>query len=221
MPPYDSARQNMVNSQLMTNGVLTPSVVEAFGVVPREIFVPAAFKPVAYSDDSLDLGEGRVMISPMVLGKMIENLGVSSDDHVLCVGGTTGYAAAILSWIVRAVTDLECDDRFTADNQLARAAWAVDNVTRVVGDLRGGAKLAEGYDAILVEGALSELPYDIALSLKPGGRMVALVKPRFDQIGTVYVFEKTATGYVASRPLFEATVPYLPGFEPTQQFAFA
>ncbi len=221
MISYDMARMNMVNSQLLPNGVLNPGLIEAFAAIPRDIFVPHFLKSVAYSDMDLNITSTRVMLAPTILGKMIEALEITSEDNVLCVGGDTGYSAAILAWISNNVTDLECNEDFTPLNKAAHAAWSMPNITRILGDLRGGAKSVTDYDAILVNGAVSQSPYDLALHLKPLGRMVAIIVPDQQTIGTVYLFQKTASGHVSSRPLFDAKSSYLPGFEPSIRFAFA
>ena len=50
----------MVESQLRPQGIADPVVLEAMAAVPRERFVPADSLPLAYSDRSIKLGEGRL-----------------------------------------------------------------------------------------------------------------------------------------------------------------
>ena len=40
--------------------------------VPRELFVPPAQVGEAYSDNDIPVGDGRVMLKPMVLAKLIQ-----------------------------------------------------------------------------------------------------------------------------------------------------
>ena len=53
MSDFAALRTKMIDSQLKTEGVNDPTVLSAFAAVPREEFVPAPLKPVAYVDTDL------------------------------------------------------------------------------------------------------------------------------------------------------------------------
>ena len=48
----ESARQQMVNQQVRAWDVLDPAVLRVLGEVPRERFVPAAYRSLAFADTS-------------------------------------------------------------------------------------------------------------------------------------------------------------------------
>ena len=85
------ARRNMVESQLRTNRVTTPRILEAMGDIPRERFVPAVKCAVAYVDEDIPIGSGRYIMEPMVLGRLLEAAAVQVGDIALVVGCGTGY----------------------------------------------------------------------------------------------------------------------------------
>ena len=51
MMDYAAARTKMVDNQIRTTDVTSHSVLNAFLTVPREAFVPAELKPLAYIDE--------------------------------------------------------------------------------------------------------------------------------------------------------------------------
>src|SRR5262249_43039724 len=70
---FDSAvaRRHMVDGQIRTADVTNPSLVTAMLTVPRELFVPPALASQAYRDGDVPLGQGRFLLRPMVLAKLI------------------------------------------------------------------------------------------------------------------------------------------------------
>lgn len=221
MSDFARAREHMVLSQLNPSGVITPSIVEAFRATPRELFVPADKTEIAYTDDNIDLGSCRMLLEPLILARMIEAVKPQKIDAALCVGGATGYGAAILSQLCANVIDLESDDTFGPLNHKAVTALGFGNIVRQIGNLVTGPKVSAQFDVIVVEGAVSAAPDALCSTLKPGGRLACLIVPEGARIGTVYLFEKGMGGHVAARPLFDAWAPYLPGCAPVVRFAFS
>ena len=83
------------------------------------------------------------------------------------------------------------------------------------GDLTKAAKAA--YDVAVCEGAVASTPQAWIDALAVGGRL-ALVE-RSGAAGKARLYLMEADG-VASREVFDASPPYLPGFEPKPAFAF-
>jgi len=92
-----TARRHMVDGQIRTADVTNPDLIAAMQAVPREQFVPPALTTQAYSDGDVSLGDGRALLRPIVLGKLIQGADLRSGDRVLDVGCGTGYSAAVLA----------------------------------------------------------------------------------------------------------------------------
>ena len=86
-----AARRMMVDGQIRTADITNLELLAAMQVVPRELFVPPALAAQAYSDGEIRLGNGRVLLRPMTLAKLIQAANVRPGDHALDVGCGTGY----------------------------------------------------------------------------------------------------------------------------------
>ena len=92
-----AARRTMVDCQVRTADVTDLALIGAMLDVPRERFVPPAHVDVAYLDRDVPVAPGRALLKPMVLAKLIQAMGIRDGDHVLVVGCTSGYGAAVLA----------------------------------------------------------------------------------------------------------------------------
>ena len=156
MTEFAAARRNMVDGQVRTADVTDPRIISAMLDVPREAFLPPAKAALAYLDLDVPLGNGRCLMKPMVLAKLIHAADLAATDRVLDAGCVTGYAAAVLARIAGQVVALEQDAGLA---QAARAALSpLPNVTVQSGPLTEGWPAGRPYDAILVEGATEFAP---------------------------------------------------------------
>jgi protein-L-isoaspartate(D-aspartate) O-methyltransferase len=218
MPDYASARLNMVESQLRPNKVTDLRVLTAFLDLPREWFVPESLRGVAYVDEDIPLGNGRYVMEPMVLARLVQLADIKPTDSVLEIGCGTGYGAAVLARLADTVVSVE------TDAQLARTAEAtlrrVDarNVTIVTGPLADGHQAMAPYNVIVFNGAVERLLPRITEQLAEGGRLVAVVAPSGEPGRATLV---TRIGEALSRRIeFDASTPVLPGLQAEPGFAF-
>jgi len=212
------ARLNMVESQLRTNKVTDEAVLAAFLAVPRERFVPPELSGIAYIDDNLPLGGGRVLLAPMVLARLLQLASVRSEDKVLEIGAATGYAAAILARLAEHVVTLENDGRLAAVARARLKELTAGNVTLVEGPLDRGYPAGAPYDVIVVDGAVAAIPDAVAQELAEGGRLVTVVKPE-QGMGSGVLMTRI-DGRLSQRPAFDAAAPLLPGLQPAPAFVF-
>jgi protein-L-isoaspartate(D-aspartate) O-methyltransferase len=214
---HATARRNMVESQLRPNRVTDPALLEALSSVPRELFVPAPLRSVAYVDEDIPLGRGRFLLEPMILGRLLELAAVRSSDVALVVGAGSGYSAAVLDRIAGRVVALEEDHQLAQQAAQTLRGLGAANVTVVEGPLVDGAPRLAPFDVILIDGAVERVPAAISDQLANGGRLVVVV--RAGGIGGATLVTRQA-GIVASRVAFDAAVPCLPGFEADPAFVF-
>jgi protein-L-isoaspartate(D-aspartate) O-methyltransferase len=111
--------------------------------------------------------------------------------------------------IAEAVVALEEDAAMAAEAESRLAAQDVFNVAVVQGALAEGCASQAPYDAILIEGAVEQVPEALADQLREGGRIVAMF--REGNLGTVRIGHKL-DGRLNWRFGFHATAPLLPGF---------
>ncbi|WP_234188879.1 protein-L-isoaspartate O-methyltransferase [Shinella sp. NM-101] len=214
---YKAARTKMVDNQIRTTDVTSREVLDAFLTVPREEFVPAAARPLAYIDNDVQIAPGRYLMEPSPLAKLVQLGEIAPGDVVLEVGCGTGYASAVLSKLGSSVVALESDAALaaTATETLARLGY--DNVAVVTGDLEAGYAPEAPYDVIFVHGAVEVLPGALFSQLRDGGRLVVVEGYGNASQARLYIKEG---GRVAERNVFNTAVKPLPGFRKAKEFVF-
>jgi protein-L-isoaspartate(D-aspartate) O-methyltransferase len=218
MVDFAAARSNMVESQIRTNKVTDPALLDAFETTPRERFVPESLRGIAYVDEDVALGGERFVMEPMVLARLLQAARPGPGDVALDLGCGSGYATAILSRLVATVVALEVDAALAAAATLTLDELEIDNAVVVEGRLADGYPKQAPYNVILLNGAVSEVPLAIADQLAEGGRLVTVVS-----VGTGLgraTLMRRDRGVISSRILCDAAVPVLPGFEAAPGFVF-
>jgi protein-L-isoaspartate(D-aspartate) O-methyltransferase len=211
MQDYSLARRAMVDSQLRPEAVTDRNVLAAMGRVERERFVPESARALAYFDRPIRLGDGRAMMPPAALGRLLSELTPQAGERALVVGSGTGYAAAVLQAIGLEVVAVEADQR------LAEAATAAGIDTKV-GPLADGWAKGGPYDVILLDGAFEDVPTALVKQLAPDGRLAGAFS---DRGVSRLVIGSVAGGSVSLRTIVDADVAPLPGFSRPQAFIFS
>jgi protein-L-isoaspartate(D-aspartate) O-methyltransferase len=214
--PHDHTQcTNLIDGLLAPNSVNDPALLDAIRAVARESFVPDAFRTTAYVDDAIPLAGGRALLEPLVQARLLQALSLKPHESLLIIGGTTGYTAALASYLAARVELVEDSPELVARAQASLAASNRSNVNVAQHPLTHGAPGAAPYDAILIEGAVEQIPDTIFAQLKEDGRLVAVLEnPKARGplgCGTASLYEKH-DGQISARPLFDAGVAPLPGF---------
>lgn len=217
MPDYTVQRFNMVESQVRPNDVPDPRIQDAMLEIPRERFVPAAKRAVAYADAAVEVVRGRFLLAPRTLAKLLRLADIRAEDRVLDVGCATGYATAVLSRLAAKVTGLEADVDLVRIATEMLPAVSATNATVVQGSLADGHRAGAPYDVILLEGAVETAPEALLAQLAEGGRLVALVREGGQSRAHLYL---RSQGHIGDRPDFDATAAILPGFRKAVGFVF-
>lgn len=206
---YSTARQNMIDCQLKPNEVGDPALLASIAEAPRELFVPDSLREVAYVDEDLRISADRNLMEPVVQARLMQELALSPSDAVLDIASGTGYAAAVMARLAGAVFALEVDGNLQAKATDLFGDLALDTVVPVEGNLAEGCPAHAPYNAILIEGAVEELPNAILEQLAEGGRLATVVME--NGIGRATLFRKDR-GHFSRRVLFDANVPLLEEF---------
>src|SRR5207237_1055627 len=78
-------------------GVRDARVLAAMAAVPRELFVPATERDLAYADRALPIGHGQTISQPLMVAVIVEALELSEGETALDVGTGSGYQAAVMA----------------------------------------------------------------------------------------------------------------------------
>ncbi len=170
--PYIGPRDRMVLEQLCARGVNDERVLEAMRHVAREAFVPEDLRQAAYSDQPLPIGEGQTISQPYIVAAMAEALGLSGDENVLEIGTGSGYDAAVLAHIARAVHTIERIPSLARRARETLRRLGYGSVEVIEGDGSVGWTPAAPYDAIVATAGAPRIPPSLRAQLRPGGRLV-------------------------------------------------
>jgi protein-L-isoaspartate(D-aspartate) O-methyltransferase len=218
MSGYDAARVNMIERQLQPNKITDARVIDAFAGIRRELFVPERLRAIAYADDNLPLGQGRYLMEPMVAARLLQAAEVRRGDTALVIGAGVGYEAAVLSQMCRGVVAIESDAELARQGRAALVEHRIATVNFVENGQAQAGRVRPAYEVIMFGAAVAEIPADISAQLTEGGRLVAVVKPD-DGPGRATLVTRTG-GVLASRVMFDAATPLLPGFARKPEFVF-
>jgi protein-L-isoaspartate(D-aspartate) O-methyltransferase len=188
-----AARKAMLDSQLRTSGVNAAYVLARMGEVPREDFVPAGARGVAYMDRAIALGGGRYLAAPLVQGLMLQEARPTPADKALLIDGGSGYLAALLRPLVGSLEVIAPADAVAA--------------TRKRGD----------FTLLMIDGAIERFPDNLAQRLADEGRVICgLLKNGLTRLAT----GRKAGAEVALLPLAEIGIPVLPEFAAKKEWSF-
>jgi protein-L-isoaspartate(D-aspartate) O-methyltransferase len=218
MSGYEAARANMIERQLRPNTVTDERVIDAFGALRRELFVPEKLRGMAYADTDLPLGGGRHLMAPMVAARLVQGLEVKRGDAALVVGAGVGYEAALIAQLGRSVIALEDNAELAWLGRNALVEHRIATVKYIEEPAAQGSRARSAYEVILVAGAVTEIPAEIAAQLAEGGRLAAVIWPG-EGVGRATLATRTG-GILAHRVIFDAATPLLPGFARKPAFVF-
>jgi protein-L-isoaspartate(D-aspartate) O-methyltransferase len=165
-------RRKVLIAYLRELGVSDERVLAALAAVPREIFVPAAFRHQAYEDYPLEIGEGQTISQPSVVARITELADVGSRDRVLEIGAGSGYQAAVLAQLARFVFALERLPRLAEAARARLSELGYANVSVQVMDGSLGWRVQAPFDVIIVSAAAPSIPKALTEQLTDGGRLV-------------------------------------------------
>jgi len=188
-----AARKAMIDSQLRTSGVNAAYVLARMSSVPREDFVPAGARGIAYIDRAIALGHGRYLAAPVVHGLMLQEARPGESDKALLVDGGSGYLAELVRPLVGSLEVISPADA-------------------VAGSRKGG-----DFTLLLIDGAIEQLPDALVHRLAGGARVVCgILRNGLTRLAT----GRKAAAEVGLFPLAEIGIPVLPEFAAKKGWSF-
>jgi len=187
-------------ASMLGRRALDPRVLTALDQVPRHEFVPPGERDRAYRNQPLPIGYGQTISQPYIVAVMTDLLDPRPGHRVLEVGTGSGYQAAVLASLVKAVYTIEIIEPLGRPAQARLTALGYDNVMVRIGDGYYGWPDQGPFDGIVVTAAASHVPPPLLAQLKPGGRMVIPVGSRF-LTQQLLLIVKNADGTLQTRQL--------------------
>jgi protein-L-isoaspartate(D-aspartate) O-methyltransferase len=197
---FESLRQWMVETQIISRGVKNKEVIRAMLKVPRHRFVPEEFIEKAYDDMALPIGEGQTISQPYMVAVMTELLEPEYKNKVLEIGTGSGYQAAVLAEIVKEVYTVE---RLASLSERAKQRvreLGYENIFFKVGDGTLGWPEESPFDRIIITAGAPEIPDTLISQLAEGGIIVAPVGSRYSQVLIKGVKKKGSLVTISSVP---------------------
>jgi protein-L-isoaspartate(D-aspartate) O-methyltransferase len=139
---FAAAREIMVDSQVRPSNVTDVQLQDAMRRVPREDYVGAARRDLAYADTELEYAPGRWLLTPRDVAKLMQALAPRAGELALAISAP--YAAAVLERMGLAVTRCDAQDLATREG---------------------------GWPLMICEGAVARAPQAWLDALAPGGRL--------------------------------------------------
>jgi len=215
----DVAREQMINQQLRAWDVLDQQVLSAFAGIPREVFVPAAYRELAYADIEIPLGHGDHMLAPKLAGRIVQAVAPKPTDRVLEIGTGSGYLTAALARFACSVRSLEIRADLAAQAAAHLASVAVRNATVEQRDAYSAEALGNvAYEVIVLTGSLPMDDERYARQLAIGGRLFAVIG--HGALMEATLIERVAADQFRRTVMFETSLKALLGAREPARFSF-
>lgn len=217
MTSLEKARYNMAEQQIRPWEVSDDQVLEIMQRIPREHFVPHAYRNLAFADLRIPLGHGEVMMEPKVEARMLQALAVKPSDQILEIGTGSGFLSACLATLGNNVTSYDIHEDFVESAREKLSLQGINNVHLHVGNALAAELPQNGFDVIAVTGSLSQ--YDTLLEqyLAPGGRLFVIVGES-PVMNALLVFRRGEE--FMQEHLFETDLPPLKHIPKSSHFLF-
>lgn len=218
-PTMERARFNMIEQQVRPWEVLDERVLGVMRELPREAFVPDAYKGLAYADVEIPLADDATMLAPKIVGRLLQALAVQPSDRVFEIGAGTGYVTACLAHLGRQVSSIEIDPELAEGARARLAAMLLSRTDVHTADAFAGHISGAPFDVIAVTGSVPtrEPLASLMQLLADGGRLFVVV-------GEAPLMEALLITRIGNDfrhdGLFETCIPMLRNAPLPERFAF-
>ncbi len=208
---YDPSKKIRLLMELRRAGINDTAVLSAVENVPRDLFVPDAFRDRAYEDTALPIACGQTISQPYVVAFMTAALEVQRRMLVLEIGTGSGYQTAVLSPLVRRVYTIERQRDLLGEANARFKQLGLTNVVTRFGDGFKGWPEVAPFDRIIGTAAAPVVPMNLVRQLSEGGMMIIPVGLSGNQTITKVI--RRGDSYEASPLMPVRFVPMLDGTE--------
>lgn len=164
----------MLGQQIRTSSVTEPRILEVLRTTPRESFVPAGFRELAFADTAIPIGHGQKMLTPQIEGLLLHALAIQSIDEILEIGTGTGFLTACLSRLGASVSSIDIFSEFVTAAKQRFETLRLPHIQVDAADATTCQWSAQ-YDVVVISAALPQLSERYTNLLKPGGRLFVFI----------------------------------------------
>ena len=179
MKDFSAARAGLVAH--LSPEIRDKRVLAAMARIPREMFVPAESRNLAYEDRPLPIGYGQTISQPYIIALMTQELDLTGNEKVLEIGTGSGYQSAILAELVNIVHTVERVPELAATAGKVLDSLGYRNIMIHLAETTLGWQKEAPYDAIMVTAGSPGIPEALLTQLATGGRMIIPVGTRYAQ----------------------------------------
>ena len=169
---YNTARKNMVRTQITARGITDRGTIESLERVPRHLFVPVEYEADSYGDYPLPIGYGQTISQPYIVAYMTEAVKPSGKKKALEIGTGSGYQSAVLANLVDTVYTIEIIEALADEAKARFRKLGYKNIIAKSGDGYIGWIEHAPFDIIVVTAAAEIIPKPLIEQLAENGRMV-------------------------------------------------
>ena len=209
--------KNMIEGQIKPINGMSEELLSVFFSLDRNDFMPEFMKEMSYVEKNIVLENNRIILKPSLIAQIALSINLKANENVLILGATTGYLSAILSHQAETVIVVEENEQLLniAENAIKKSN--INNVVFIKNEIVKGYNEQSPFNAIIIEGAVQEVPINIIDQLDEGGRLLAIIQE--DEICSATLFKKHGHS-ISEQKLFNCSMPVLSMFMRKNSFSF-
>ena len=209
--------KNMIEGQIKPINGMTEKLLSAFYSLNRNDFMPESMQDMSYVEKNIILEDKRAILKPSLIAQIALKINLKANENVLILGATTGYLSAILSHQAETVIVVEENEQLLTNSENAIKKNNINNVVFIKNEIVKGYSEQSPFNAIIIEGAIQEVPNNIIDQLDEEGRLLAIVQE--EEICSAKLFKKNGQT-INEQKLFNCSMPVLSMFMKKNIFSF-
>ena len=209
--------KNMIEGQIKPINGMREELLSVFYSLDRNDFMPDTMKEMSYIEKNIILENERTILKPSLIAQIALSINLKANENVLILGAATGYLSAILSHQAETVIVVEENENLLSNSENAIKKNNINNVVFIKNEIVKGYNEQSPFNAIIIEGAIQEVPGNILNQLDEGGRLFAIVQD--EEICSAKLFIKNGNS-ISEQKLFNCTMPVLSMFMKKNSFSF-
>lgn len=213
----EALNKNMVNGQIKPINGMNDRLLSIFYSLDRNDFMPESMQEKSYIEKNMIIERNRVILKPELVARIALSIDLKSNENVLILGSSTGYLTAVLSHQAETVIVVEEQEELLNNSENAIKKYNINNVVFFKDQITKGYNDQSPFNAIIIEGAVDQVPISILDQLDQDGRLLAIISDQ--PVCSAILFKKTGEKYLKQQ-LFNCSLPTLDVFKKKNSFSF-